>query len=450
MIDRIIKRDGRAVPFTREKITSAIYRAAVACGGRDQEEAARVTDDVLSLLAARRGPGSSRSPRDWPTVEEVQDLVEKALIERGHARTAKAYILYRYEHALKRAGRRSLTYSEENIPYRKLWEALSWSVDHGCSSLRELGEKVASGGMPGLVAASDEFYEHELDAAVEKIIARREELRVVVIAGPSSSGKTTTTARMKEKLASAGVATVPLAVDNYFFDLKDHPKIGTDDYDYETPHALDLELIDRHLAELLGGGTVTVPRYDFTTGRREGSSGRVSLREDQVLLIDSLHGLYPDMTRSLPEAVKFRLYIETLSQVKGADGRFIRWADIRLLRRIVRDMQFRNYTPRATLRHWHLVRRSELRYIVPELCRAHALVNSFLPYELPIMKARVAERLPPLIAECAADAEAQDAHERAVRVQSLFAQLPSMSDEGIVPPRSLLREFIGGSDHGHH
>jgi len=303
--------------------------------------------------------------------------------------------------------------------------------------------------MRELVTESDEFYERELDAAVEKIIARRDELRVVIIAGPSSSGKTTTTIRMKEKLGAAGIATVPLAVDNYFFELQTHPKIGVDDYDYETPHALDLPLINRHLEELLAGRTVIVPRYDFTTGRRDGDSGPAALRGGQVLLIDSLHGLYPEMTAAVPEEAKFRLYIETLSQIKGGDGRFIRWADIRLLRRMVRDTQFRNYTPRATLRHWHLVRRSELRYIVPELRRAHALVNSFLPYELPIMKGRVESHLPALIAECAADPEAQDAYERAVRVQSLFAQIPAVRDESTVLPRSLLREFIGGSEHSY-
>ena len=119
MADMIIKRDGRAVPFDKEKITSAVYRAAVACGGKDRKESERITENVLAMLSARR------EARTFPTVEEVQDLVEKALIERGHARTAKAYIVYRYEHALKRAGRESLTYSSENIPYRKLWEALS-------------------------------------------------------------------------------------------------------------------------------------------------------------------------------------------------------------------------------------------------------------------------------------------------------------------------------------
>ena len=439
MIEMIIKRDGRAVPFQTEKITSAIYRAAVACGGRDKTEADLVTADVLAMLDARQGRGS------WPTVEEIQDLVEKALIERGHARTAKAYILYRYEHALKREGKASLTYSEENIPYRKLWEALSWATDHACVTLAQLSHAVDAGKYGDLIAAADEFYERELDAAVEKMLSRRDELRVVIIAGPSSSGKTTTTIKVKEKLAAAGITTVPLTVDNYFYDLDVHPKIGADDHDFETPQALDLALIDRHLQELVRGAAVVVPRYDFKTGMRTGESGSVRLGPDQVLLIDSLHGLFPDMTRGLPEEMKFRLYVETLSQAKGADGRYIRWADIRMLRRVVRDMQFRNYSPRATIRHWRLVRRAELRYIVPELRRAHALVNSYLAYELPIMKARVGEHLAPLIEQFASDPETQDAHERAVRVKSLLDQVPAVSDDRVVPARSLLREFIGGS-----
>jgi uridine kinase len=439
MMDMIITRDGRAVPFDKEKITSAIYRAAVACGGRDREEAERVTADVLSMLAARR------EPRTFPTVEEVQDVVEKALIERGHARTAKAYIVYRYEHALKRAGRESLTYSSENIPYRKLWEALSWAIDHGCVTLADLGSIITAGRYQELITASDAFYEGELAYAAERILERRDEIRVVIIAGPSSSGKTTTTIRIREKLASAGIVTVPLTVDNYFFEREAHPKIGADDYDFETPQALELSLIDSHVRALLAGESVEVPLYNFKTGRREGSSGALRLRAREVLLIDSLHGLFPGMTQGVPEEKKFRLYIETLSQVKGADGRYVRWADVRMLRRVVRDSQFRNYTARETVRHWHLVRRSELRYIVPQLRRAHAIVNSFLPYELPIMKARVAPRLDPMIREFTGDPSRQDALERALRVKALFDQIPAIEDESLVPRTSLLREFIGGS-----
>ncbi len=143
--------------------------------------------------------------------------------------------------------------------------------------------------------------------------------------------------------------------------------------------------------------------------------------------------------------MKFRLYVETLAQVKGADGRCIRWADVRMLRRTVRDMQFRNYSPRSTIRHWPLVRRAELRYIVPELRRAHALVNSYLPYELPFMKARLQAALASLVNEFRAGGEeTQEALERAARVQALLDQVPQ-ADESAVPPRSLLREFIGGS-----
>ncbi len=436
----IVKRDGRAVAFKREKISSAIYRAAVACGGRDLEEAELVTDEVLELLARRRDRGS------WPTVEEVQDLVEKALIERGHARTAKAYIVYRYEHALKRAGRESLTYSAENIPYRKLWEALSWASDHECVTLEQLSRLIAAGGLGTLIRDADAFYERELDAAAEKIVARRDGLRAVIIAGPSSSGKSTTALKIRERLAAAGIETVPLTVDNYFFDLDVHPKVGEHDRDFETPQALDLALVNEHLSSLVAGRTIVMPHYDFKTGKRSGDAGSVSLPAGAVLLLDSLHGLFPEMTASLPEEMKFRLYVETLSQARGADGRYIRWADVRMLRRVVRDMQFRNYSPRSTIRHWPLVRRAELRYIVPELRRAHALVNSYLPYELPIMKARLQPALAPLIDEFRAGAEdTQEAFERATRVQDLLDQVPPVTDESVVPSRSLLREFIGGS-----
>jgi len=273
----------------------------------------------------------------------------------------------------------------------------------------------------------------------------------VIIAGPSSSGKSTTTLKIRERLEAAGMPTVPLTVDNYFFDLPSHPRVGEDDYDFETPQALDLQLINRHLSELVAGRRVVVPHYDFKTGRRSGDAGEVSLAPGSVLLLDSLHGLFPEMTASLPEESKFRLYVETLSQVRAADGRYIRWADVRMMRRVVRDMQFRGYSPRSTIRHWSLVRRAEMRYIVPELRRAHAVVNSYLPYELPVMKARMRADLVSLIEEFKAGGDdLQDAFERASRIQSLFDQVPAVSDERLVPGRSLLREFIGGSEYRYH
>jgi len=439
MIDRIVKRDGRVVPFHRDKITFAVLSAAVAVGGRDRAAAERVTDEVIRLLEARSAPGSI------PTVEEVQDLVEKALIERGHARTAKAYILYRYEHALKRAGRRSLTYSADNIPYQKLWEALSWAVDHEAVHLADVAEAVRRGRFAELVREGEQFYARERDAAVAVLRERLGSLRLVIVAGPSSSGKTTTTLKIEERLAADGLRFVPINVDNFFLDLSEHPRDAKGANDFETPQALDMPAIGDALARLLEGQRVELPFYNFKTGRREGSSGTLQLEPGQILLIDSLHGLHPEMTEAVPEEGKFRLYIETLSQLKDGSGQFLRWADVRLLRRMVRDMQFRNYSPLQTVAHWHLVRRSELRYIVPRLNQADAIVNSFLPFELPIMKHRLGGLFPGFIEEFAVDPERSDALDRARRIQQMFEELPSWEDEGVVPVDSLLREFIGGS-----
>jgi len=439
MIEKIVKRDGRVVSFNRDKITFAVFQAAVSVGGRNREIAEKVTDNVILLMEQRE------SRKGYPTVEEVQDLVEKVLIERGHARTAKAFIVYRYEHALRRAGEESLTYSADNIPYAKLWEALSWSVDHGCVNLEQISAIIRKGKFSELVREGEEFYHAELDGAAEKILARAGELKMIIVAGPSSSGKTTTTIKVEARLKEQGYSFVPLNVDNYYFDLDQHPRDSSGDYDFETPQALDLELINHHLMSLLDGKAIQVPVYNFKTGKREKATEELKLGERDILLIDSLHGLSAEMTGSIPEEKKFRLYIETLSQVKNSDKRFIRWADIRLLRRMVRDMQFRSYSPEQTIRHWHYVRRSELRYIIPCLRAADIIINSFLPYELPVMKKRLGHFFPGFIKKFKSNPDRADAYERALRVESIFSELVQWEDEEAIPDKSLLREFIGGS-----
>ena len=439
MIKQILKRDGRIVSFNREKITFAVLQAAVSVGGRDRVKAEKVTDDVVRMLESRQQGDSI------PTVEEVQDLVEKALIERGHAKTAKAYIVYRYEHALKRSGRKSLTYSADNIPYEKLWEVLSWAVDHHCVRLAQIAGSIRGERYGQLISDCEKFYAQELNRAVEKLGERLDTVKMVIIAGPSSSGKTTTTIKVEKQLKSKGYRFVPINVDHFFLDLEDHPKDLRGDYDFETPQALDIQLINATFTAVLRGERVEIPFYNFKTGKREGTSGNLQLREGEILLIDSLHGLYPEMTEGIPLERKFPLYIETLSQVKDQNNQFLRWADIRLLRRMVRDMQFRNYSPAQTIRHWHFVRRSELRYIVPRLREAEVIVNSFLPYEIPIMKQRVGKLFPQFLQEFKEDEDSADAYDRALRIHQIFEQVPAWTEEQAVPGDSLLREFIGGS-----
>ena len=422
MIRYIVKRDGRVVPFDKQKIAFAIFRAAVAVGGRDKDRADYIADRVVDYLDKIREPGDA----SYPTVEEVQDAVEKMLIEEGHARTAKAYIVYRYEHALKRQGRESFTYSQDNIPYKVLWETLDWATDHDCYDTAGVRRWVEAGRLPELIDISESFYRDQLRALSTSLSERLDDLRVVIVAGPSSSGKTTTTRKIAELAEGAGRRLIPLSVDDYFFDLESHPRDPRGDYDFETPQALDLSLFDEHLKQLLAGAEVALPKYDFKQGKRIPEARTLRLDSKDIILIDSHHGLFEELTASVPDEQKFRLYLETLAQLKDDDRRFIRWTDVRLLRRMVRDMQFRSYDPWQTLLHWYLVRRSELRYIIARLRTAETIINTFLPYELLILKPRLAGRFPDFVARLAEDPERQDAYERALRVEKFLAEVPDI------------------------
>jgi len=439
-ITHVVKRTGAVVPFNQNRITNAIYRAAVAVGGRDRSVAESLADQVVTVLE------ETTPPDHVPTIEEIQDTVEKVLIENGHARTAKAYILYRDERARRREDRakRSVRPSE-NIPWRKIWEVLNWAVEHDLHTVERLNARIARGEFPEIVRETDRAYNEDITTASEVIRGRRENVKIVIIAGPSSSGKTTTTIKLSHLLSKMGLNLVPLAVDNYFFDLELHPKDEFGDYDFETPQALDLELIDEHLTRLVAGEEVLIPFYDFKTGKRHEAHTPMQIGPSDIILIDSLHGLYADMTKSIDEEQKFKLYIEPLLQMKGPDGRYIRWTDLRLMRRMVRDAAFRAYDPQRTLEHWHYVRSSELRNIIPYLHTANYVVNSGLPYELPVMRARLFDHFEEWVEEYKDDPLRQDASMRAERVYNLLKCVTPVEDDSTIPPGSLLREFIGGS-----
>ncbi len=440
-IEQVVKRTGAVVPFNKERIVNAIYRAAVAVGGRDRSIAERLADQVATILENATPAGRI------PTVEEIQDIVEKVLIENGHARTAKAYILYREERSRHRQSKTAQqNLDSSNIPYRKLWEVLSWAVDHDLYSVDRLNARLARGELADIVRESDQAYEEDIAAAAELIQVRREQVKIVIIAGPSSSGKTTTTIKLEALLLqSLGMRFVALNVDNYFHDLRLHPRDEYGDRDYETPQALDLELINEHLVRLVDGQEVRIPFYDFKTGKRTNDVTPMRLGPDDVVLIDSLHGLYAGMTADIPAERKFRLYIETLLQMKCADGRFIRWTDLRLMRRMVRDSLFRAYSPRQTLEHWHYVRSSELRNIIPHASTADYVVNSALPYELPVMRPRLMGYFCQWVQDYKDDSIRQDAYSRASRVYDLLKTVTPVEDDAAIPSVSLLREFIGGS-----
>ena len=439
-LTQVVKRTGAVVPFNPDRITNAIYRAAIAVGGRDRATAEGLARQVVELLE------QSNPPDHIPTVEEIQDLVEKVLIENGHARTAKAYILYRNDRAERRRARaRAEVRTDDNVPWRKIWEVLNWAVDHDLYTVELLNDRIARGEFGEIVRESDRAFNEDISTAAEMIAGRSRELRMVIIAGPSSSGKTTTTAKLAHLLSRHGLTLVPLTVDHYFYDLEMHPKDEHGDYDFETPQALDLGLINEHLQRLLAGEMVRIPFYDFKTGKRTLESTEMRVGRRDIILIDSLHGLYPDMTASIPVENKFRVYIEPLLQMRDAAGAYVRWTDLRLMRRMVRDSLHRAYDPQQTLEHWHYVRASELRNIIPRVHHADYIVNSGLPYELPVMAARLGDRFGQWAVKYQGDALRTDSLARATRVDALLRQVTPVADESEIPPDSLMREFIGGS-----
>jgi len=439
-ITHVVKRTGAVVPFKKKRISNAIYQAAVAVGGRDRELAEDLADQVVETLEDQTPPG------DIPTVEQIQDVVEKVLIENGHAKTAKAYILYREDRARRRRERaRRHEQPSGNIPWAKIWEALDWAVEHGLHTVGQLNERIAGGEFPQIVRETDHFYKEDITTASEMIKDWQDRVRMVIIAGPSSSGKTTTTTKLSHLLQTAGISLVPLAVDNYFFDLELHPKDEFGDYDFETPQALDLDLINEHLRRLLDGEEVMIPHYDFQTGKRHDAQTPMKIGPDEMILIDSLHGLYPDMTEGIEDEEKFKVYVEPLLQMKQPSGKYVRWTDLRLMRRMVRDANFRAYDPERTLGHWHYVRKSEMRNIIPYANTADHIINTGLPYELPVMKARLFDYFEEWVEKYRDDPLRQDAYVRAERVHGLLSPITPVDDESAIPPDSLLREFIGGS-----
>jgi uridine kinase len=439
-IKKIIKRSGDIVDFMPERITNAIYRAAVSVGGRDKEKAENLGKQVITLLEQKANGNYI------PSVEEVQDIVEKVLIENGHAKVAKEYILYREERARKRGERATRAgCPSENIPWAKIWHVLDWAIDHGVHTVAGLNHRLAQGEFPEIISETEKMYNEDVENAVEMIAQRKEEIKLVIITGPSSSGKTTTTIKVGQRLSRMGLSLVTLNVDNYFFDLEMHPKDEFGDYDFETPQALDLALINDHLVRLIRGEEVRIPYYDFKESKQYLDQTAMCLKPGDIILIDSLHGLYPDMTKDLPDELKFRLYLEPLLQMKDINGKYVRWTDLRLIRRMLRDAIHRAYNPKRTIEHWHYVRASEMRHIIPNIVTTDYIINTGLPYELPIYRSRMLDDFAAWIDEYRDNPLRQDAFSRASRIRGLLEQVTPIEDESLVPPDSVLREFIGGS-----
>ena len=436
-ITHVVKRDGRIVSFDEGKIAEGIYRAAASIGGHQKELSGKLAIEVTLIINE-----NFKTP-DMPLVNEIQDNVEKVLIDNGHGKTAKAYIIYREYRRREKLKKGRLT-EDPRIPYRTMYESLLWNLEHQCETIEKLNKIIKDGNIPDLVKAFEQNYNRHLQNIAKEISLEKDKVKLIIVAGPSSSGKTTTTAKLAHHLNESGMDTVAMNLDHYFFDLEYHPKDEYGDYDFEAPEALDITLINQHLAELIAGKTIKMPYYDFEKGKRHLNVQEKTILSNQVMIIDTLHGLYEPMTQSVPDENKVKVYIETISQLKDNDNRFIRWADIRLLRRMVRDSATRGYDMRQTIGHWHYVRRSELKHIIPFQGDTDFIVNGSIPFELPYLKKFTYGNLPDYIKEWQDDPKRRDAFIRAERIHNLLSQVDDFYDEKIIPWDSLMREFIGG------
>jgi uridine kinase len=334
---------------------------------------------------------------------------------------------------------------------------LAWNRERGCDTVAGLNEIVRRGKLKPLVEESIEVYERSLEEAAEKVLARcrsGHSPRLLWVCGPSSSGKTTTTVKLTDRLRQHGLRFLMLNLDDYFWPVIEHPTDWINDRNYETPEAMDIQLLNRHLLGLLAGETVEKPVYSFKEGRRLAGKP-IKLEPDQVLLLDCLHGLYPPITEGIDASAQFRLYIETLNVLYEGDGtsrRLTRFTDVRLLRRMLRDAQHRNHSPLLTLLHWHYVRSGELFSIIPLSGLADHVINGGFPFDLPVLKPFLCDDAGYLPRPAAVQAYAGflDARIRFERVRSLLDSVEGLAREqlasfDIIPGDAVLREFIGGS-----
>jgi uridine kinase len=472
-IVKVLRRNRALVKFDVARIWRAILRAAESIGGFRQDYLAGTNDKIFDaygtderiaeFLADTVVVCLNADPHHLitnfpPTIETIQDEVLHALRSYGFQNTADAYACYRWGRHWLREGAISLNnFAGNGFPRDAMEKTLAWNRERGCHTVAGLNELVRSGKLQSLVEESLALYERSLDEAAAKVMARLnsgDELRMLWVSGPSSSGKTTTTVKLTDRLRKHGLRFLMLNLDDYFWSLVEHPTDWINDRNYETPEAMDIQLLNGHLKALLVGQSIDKPTYSFKEGRRVASKP-VRLEPDQILLLDCLHGLYPPITEGIEASAQFRVYIENQNILYEGDGssqRLTKFTDVRLLRRMLRDVQHRNHSPLLTLLHWHYVRSGELFSIIPLSGIADHVINGGFPFDLPLLKPYFSG--PNSHFPASQDLQSYpgflDAQIRFQRVKNLLDSAEGLTKEqvtsfDIIPGDALVREFVGGS-----
>ena len=331
----------------------------------------------------------------------------------------------------------------KNVQQEKMFgifqEYQSWVTLMGVPTIGAVNARTLAGDAGGMIKLAEAFHERKFawvaDTIYEAAVSRG--IRMVLISGPSSSGKTTSAKRLGIELGVLGLHPVMISLDDYFVDREKTPKDANGDYDYEALEAIDLELFNDHLRRLIRGESVDIPRYDFITGRRMQHDNPLTLDERSILIIEGIHGLNPRLTPSIPDSQKFRIYISCFTSVAMDNLSRIATTDNRLLRRLTRDYRQRGADAVSTLSRWASVRRGEEKHIFPYQENADVMLNSSLFYEISVLRPfaeKILREVPDTVPE-------YDEARRMLKFLDNF--IPIAPDE--IPPTSILREFIGGS-----
>jgi len=320
-----------------------------------------------------------------------------------------------------------------------LEEYSTWSSITGVQGIGSLNKAILEGKAIEMINIAEGLHERKYAAIADQIYQRRGSVKIVMIAGPSSSGKTSTSLRLALQCKVLGLNPKVIELDNYFVDREKTPKDENGKYDFENLHAMDLELLNSQLEDLINGKEIHVPKYDFKLGTHTFQKEALKLEDKDILIMEGIHALNPEMTPSIDSSKIFRVFASALTSINVDENNHISTSDNRLLRRMVRDNRVRGINPESTIMMWHSVRRGEVRNIFPYQENADAVFNSALSFELPMLK-YYAE---PLLRRIHEDSPA---HAEAVRLLKFLDFIVALSPNEIaaIPPTSIMREFIGG------
>ena len=311
-----------------------------------------------------------------------------------------------------------------------------WQEILGLRTVGDLNKAISDGHTNKLIQLSEALQEKKI-AQIADEIAKRKTVKMVLIAGPSSSGKTTTCKRLSIQLAVNGIYPVGISLDDYFLDRDQTPRDEDGDFDFEHLHALNIPLLNEQMNALFRGEEVELPRYNFQKGKSEWSGKKLKLKGNEILVVEGIHALNPELTAQIPDEQIYRIYASALTTILLDSHNYVPTTDNRLLRRIIRDYKYRGVSAKETIRRWPSVRKGENRWIFPFQENADAMFNSAMLFELAVIKKQAEPLLEEVYENC-------EEHAEAYRLLKFLRYIKPISEDQI-PPTSLLREFLGGS-----